>query len=1677
MKRLNIKKNIFRKNRAMFFVLGFFVCLGVLVGTAKFVQAAWEEPSAQAPAGNIYAPLTAGPGDQAKKGHLILDPLYNPFGDTPTTNYPLDVRGTKDVYINTFNLVDPGNLAVDTDTLNVSGANDNVGIGTASPSAAVILDVVSGSANAGSATTPITTGSAISVNTADANTAATGNSTGNQPAVSGASVTGPGVYGLNSVNGSGIYAYSNQASAVVGIINSPYNPSNVIAAVYGEANGMGAWAGYFQQRLYGSGALAAGKFIPNRLQQSRVPYTAGWPMGTAEDSELIGGSAITFDGVNLWFGTYDWEPRMYVVDPDTMAVVARPVLLPVDHGINKLFFHEGFVWALTDHDGDPSLVKFDPATYQAVAYYSVDTDATAVGGPIDMTYDNVTPGGPYFWTISKRNNGNDVQSRIKTDGTGLLAYQISSQASIKNLVTGVNGTGNSCWTMNLGSCTDRLDTDTDNSIDTIGWCVLAESEATCAGVGGTWTPGVCVDRSCGDQASCTGTGAGQCDSRWVAGSCTANPATCGGTWNGTACSDARCATSATCTPAVSCSAGTWRGPDTQCANILTSPAGTPDNDERVSSGVVGDATGITFDGTYVWTSYYGGGNSNVGEGFTRVLASDPSQPASQKVFCSGPATGPSDATFDDVNNKIWLAYSAFREFPQGNRRLVKFNPASETVEGLYDGGWGGIYDREDTISFYRETPGGPSVWVGSKGFLEKFDTDGVEQNHYGEGPWDRTLYDFTYDPRDPSNPIIWQGFGRIGSVGKRTMEAPYVDTTVPILGAGYDDFIFDGTYLWGTASASTYLSKYRASDGKKISDYDMGFDVGYITFDGASLWLPHAHDFKMWFRQVDPKTGLTVDEYELAGLGEKYVYDLSYDGAYLWASLEQDSNYLLRIDLSSCSPGSHVCTSYTRYTLGGYIGVNERPHLLAQASGSIWASLNNSRKVVNVRQDGAFLSRLSIAEMSTQSPGGGARPIRSIMYDGTYLWVGSYFADADGNSIYKIDPYGGDSTHAGVCSNNTTLVCNTPADCGGNDCNAVVAAKYSIFKDGDTANVTTLTFDGTYVWATHVGYHDISPAVGQCSDHLDNDGNSLCDFDGGIGNPGCSGKPDPGCSSALDTSEETSSENNRYLTRIAAATDQIVESVTLGTKYDTRAAIFDGNSLWITSYGLAWYEGYSLKQYYVGSGRGAADLAGSVQLRDASQWSVDSQPGSFSADGSAAFGAKLTVVGDLVVANNAWAGAADDDRNTGQSCQDGQYVKGIDLTSRAVSFGTSGYIREDGMNGSTLGWGIAVDESSVYLAGNSDTDINTRWRAEKRDIWSGTLDTGFDGDGIITGAAANGGSNAGWDVAIDDTYLYTVGQTPLDVWHIEKRAKTNGSQAWALNAAGGKAARAIAIDSQYMYVTGQSSSNTWRTEKRLLGTGDLCTAAVCGTAFDGDGYVESSALTSSAHDIDIDDASMYVFGFDENLQWRIEKRLLTDGSLDSGFGSSGVITETTATVDDNTTYVGGISVDSDYLYVAGMDNANWHIRKYDKDNGSLCTGGACSAGNFGDSGSGAITVVTNIADGVNSIAIDDDYMYLIGYRSMNDDGWYMEKRRLDTGALCTAGNCGIGFGDSGSGSIAIYSNANPNDVQYGRDIAIDDTYIYTFGNLDGFAGWRIEKRNLANGALDNVPATLKCRGL
>jgi len=258
-------------------------------------------------------------------------------------------------------------------------------------------------------------------------------------------------------------------------------------------------------------------------------------------------------------------------------------------------------------------------------------------------------------------------------------------------------------------------------------------------------------------------------------------------------------------------------------------------------------------------------------------------------------------------------------------------------------------------------------------------------------------------------------------------------------------------------------------------------------------------------------------------------------------------------------------------------------------------------------------------------------------------------------------------------------------------------------------------------------------------------------------------------------------------------------------------------------------------------------------------------------------------------------------------------------------------------------------------------------------------------------------------------------------------------------------ARGMAIDSTAMYMVGYDYSPgnlQWRIEKRSLADGSLVTGFGTG----GVAISDPSTGTDVAVSIAIDSTAMYVVGYDYspgNDQWRIEKRSLADGGLVTGFGTGGVITSDPST---GTDVAVSIAIDSTAMYVVGYDyspgNDQWRIEKRSLADGGLVTG-------FGTGGVVNSDPSTDY-DMARGIAIDSTAMYVVGYDySPENDQWRIEKRSLMDGGLVT------GFE---TGGVVTSNPSTGSDAAWG--IAIDSTAMYVVGyDWSPYNGqWRIEKR-------------------
>ncbi len=334
-------------------------------------------------------------------------------------------------------------------------------------------------------------------------------------------------------------------------------------------------------------------------------------------------------------------------------------------------------------------------------------------------------------------------------------------------------------------------------------------------------------------------------------------------------------------------------------------------------------------------------------------------------------------------------------------------------------------------------------------------------------------------------------------------------------------------------------------------------------------------------------------------------------------------------------------------------------------------------------------------------------------------------------------------------------------------------------------------------------------------------------------------------------------------------------------------------------------------------------------------------------------------------------------------------------------------------------------------------------------------------DEIWVGAYALSTSTT--NIQIDSIYLM-LGTTNTDTNQCEITFGSNTGGRLAINpsAPGSDRIEAMKVSGGNLYLGGYDSSgidNRWRMEKRLASDGSLV------SAFGTDGVVTTDPSTGADQILAIATSSDAVFfgGYDTAAgagQWRIEKRDATDGSLVTAFDTDGIIQVNPSGSLDQ---IISMTTDDSYLYVAGVENTTsgtWRTHKYDISSGALVTA-------FDGDGIATATIAASGDERPQRIRVDADYLYIAGYdNTPGNIEWRIEKRNKTTGALCVSGTeCAAGT--FGVGGVATTNPSANIDRIYA--LAIDSTYMYVAGH-DGTVSaadgqWRIEKRNLSDGAL------------
>jgi hypothetical protein len=303
---------------------------------------------------------------------------------------------------------------------------------------------------------------------------------------------------------------------------------------------------------------------------------------------------------------------------------------------------------------------------------------------------------------------------------------------------------------------------------------------------------------------------------------------------------------------------------------------------------------------------------------------------------------------------------------------------------------------------------------------------------------------------------------------------------------------------------------------------------------------------------------------------------------------------------------------------------------------------------------------------------------------------------------------------------------------------------------------------------------------------------------------------------------------------------------------------------------------------------------------------------------------------------------------------------------------------------------LATDGVFIYAVGvmvNQVPSANTDWRVEKRRLDDGSLVTGFGTGGSITISPS---ARDEWvcDAIVHGAHLYICGEE---------------------------------------WISAAPDNYAWRMEKRSLTDGSL------DAAFGTNGVITTPGLGSAnIRRMRTDSTHLYVLGVSEaggagsgDIQLRIEKRLLTDGSLDAAFGTNGILE------DNASANLGDAALDiflqGGNLYLGGGKNLDLATPATSNGVGTLqcrsATDGSLVA-SFGTNGEVVIDDTTG-NDVVTAIGTDGTNLYVLLYQETNQGtdiyDCRVQKRLLSDGSLVLSQALGTqmgGFGPFGGMIVA-----------------------------------------------------------
>jgi len=312
------------------------------------------------------------------------------------------------------------------------------------------------------------------------------------------------------------------------------------------------------------------------------------------------------------------------------------------------------------------------------------------------------------------------------------------------------------------------------------------------------------------------------------------------------------------------------------------------------------------------------------------------------------------------------------------------------------------------------------------------------------------------------------------------------------------------------------------------------------------------------------------------------------------------------------------------------------------------------------------------------------------------------------------------------------------------------------------------------------------------------------------------------------------------------------------------------------------------------------------------------------------------------------------------------------------------------------------------------------------------------------------GGHSGYGVAADASGVYASGfHTPSAgnaAWYVQKRNLTTGAlitDATTQPSATQDIAQRLYADGSWLYIAGrQANAASWRMERRS--TTNLSTISYGVTS-------TPNTTTNDLHDVAGDATHLYMVGFDQqavnNTRWRIEKRLLSNGTLTSAWTRD----FTTNSARPDIAY--GVAVDGTSIYVVGgSDGATaanndgiWRMVKINKSTGVDQWSITNNPTVFSTAGGGG-----GSSEPALDVAVDATGVYVVGFSIGNPTNYQLlvQKRSLTDGSLIwntPIATTGVVIGGS-------YAN-----------MAIDATGVYVTSLESGL--WKVTKFNLSTGAV------------